>query len=127
MSLECIAQGVITYTPGLGATFSGEGISFCVRPAGFVSGAVLLTLDIGLIGNAGAVPPGLINNSNVRAIVTCRGAGGPPAITTIATKAVLYLGVLPNIGATQILIVTLDNTSTLADPDSMEIMVWRVF
>jgi hypothetical protein len=126
MSLECIAQGVISYSPGLGVSFSGEGISFAARPAGFAAGAVLLTLDVGLIGNSGAVPPGLINNSNVRAIVTCRGSGAPP-LTTITTKAVLYLGVLPNIGATQVLVVTVDNTSTLADPDSMEIMVWRVF
>ena len=107
--------------------FSGEGIAFVARPAGFGLGAVLLTLDVGLIGNSGAVPPGVIANSNVRAIVTCRGVGGPPPGTAITTKAVLYLGVLPNIGATQILVVTLDNTSTLADPDSMEIMVWRVF
>jgi len=123
MSLECIAQGVVTYSS---LSFSGEGVSDVTRPAGFAAGVVLLTLDVGLIGNAGAVPPGILSDSDVRSMITVRGSGVPPA-TTIATKAVLYLTDVPFVGATQVMIVTVDNTAVLADPDSLEIAIWRVF
>lgn len=128
MSLECIAQGIISFDPVFGVSFSGEGISFATRPAGFAAGVALLTLDEGLIGNAGAVPPGVIANSIARSVVTVRGTGVPP-LTNIATKAVLYLtSAFPGVGASQVLVVMLDNTATLADPSSgeAEIVVWRV-
>lgn len=121
--MESIAQGVITYTALGPVSFSGEGVSFIERPAGFGAGVVLLTLDVGLIGNSGAVPPGIISNSDTRSVVTIRGF----PTTTITRTAVLYLGVLPNIGATQVMVATVDNTALLADPDSAEIIVWRVF
>jgi hypothetical protein len=125
MSLESIVQGVITYggTPGSPVSFSGEGIAFIERPPLLANGAVLLTLDEGLIGNAGALPPGILSNSNARSVVTIRGT----PITTITRTAVLYLTDVPDVGATQILVVTVDNTGLLADPDSAEIMVWRIF
>jgi hypothetical protein len=123
-----IVQGVIVAT-ATGVTFDGEGISNIERVTGFPAGAFLLTLDEGLIGNAGAVPPGLapINDPNVRTMLTMRGAGTPP-ISNIVASAVLYvLSPTPGVGADQIIIATQTFPLALADPNGgIEIIVWNV-
>lgn len=128
IGLQCIAQGVVTFVAGA-PVWNGEGIAFCTRFPLVPNGAVTLLLDEGLPGNAGAVPTGagILLDPNVRTIVTIRGTPGVPPATTIATKAVLYLpNAIPGVGSTTILIVTLDNTLTLADPFAMEVVCWRV-
>jgi hypothetical protein len=124
-----IVQGVVTIDPALGPTFEGEGISSITRVAGFPLGAFLLTLDAGLIGNAGAVPPGLspISDPNVRTMLTMRGAGVPP-ISNIVAKGVLYvLSPAVGVGADQIIVTTQTFPLALADPNGgFEIIVWRV-
>jgi hypothetical protein len=128
-----IAQGVVTFpdgiAPGSVIEFDGEGISFIERVVGFPNGAYLLTLDEGLPGNAGAVPPGVapINDPDVRTVVTTRGSGVPP-ISPIATIAVLYPNSpVPGVGADQILIVMQNTAPILADPPAgFELIVWRV-
>jgi len=124
-----IVQGVVTFDAFDNPVFTGEGVSEIARPAGFPVGAFLLTLDEGLPGNAGAVPPGLspINDPNVRTMITMRGAGVPP-ISNITATAVLYL-VSPavGVGADQILVVTRTNPPAPADPVAgFEMIVWRV-
>jgi len=134
MTIQCIAQGVVSYVAG-SPVWNGEGIELCGRfaPGGIVvpAGAVALVLDEGLPGNAGAVPPGagVLLDPNVRTMITVRGdpALVPPA-TPIATKAVLYLpSAIPGVGATTLLLVTTDAASILTDPFAMEVMVWRTF
>jgi len=126
-----IVQGVVTFLPGIPTvpTFNGEGVSDIARPVGFPAGAYLLTLDEGLIGNAGAVPPGanpLIDNG-VRTMVTTRGVLPVPT-PNILTIAVAYLtSPIPGVGADQILIVMQTFPPlTLADPTGgFEVIVWR--
>ncbi len=132
-----IVQGVVTFpegiAPGSPIQFTGEGISDIARAVGFPTGAYVLTLDVGLPGNSGAVPPGttLINNPNVRTMITPRGAGTPP-YSNISAISVLYL-VSPDVGvgADQILVVMQTSPpappSVLADPTGgFELIVWIV-
>lgn len=123
-----IVQGVVSFVAG-SPVFDGEGVSDIARAPGFPVGAFLLTLDPGLIGNAGAVPPGTspINDPNVRSMLTMRGVGSPP-LTNIVTKAVLYLlSPIPGVGADRILVVTQAFPLALADPNGgFEIIVWSV-
>jgi hypothetical protein len=126
-----IVQGVVSFTAGAGSVpvFDGEGVSDITRAPGFPVGAFILTLDPGLIGNSGAVPPGAspINDPNVRTMLTMRGAGSPPA-SNIVAKAVLYLlNPTPDVGADRILVTTQAFPLALADPNGgFEIIVWSV-
>jgi hypothetical protein len=128
-----IVQGVVTFPAGVGPAtpveFNGEGVSAISRFPGFPLGAYLLTLDEGLPGNAGAVPPGVspLSDPNVRTMITVRGSGVPP-ISNISTIAVLYeLSATPGVGANQILIVMQTFPPAFADPPAgFEIIVWVV-
>lgn len=138
MTMECIAQGLVSYVGPPGAlepVWNGQGIELCSRlsPTGVLApaGAVFLTLDAGLPGNSGAVPPGTGARVDpyVRTVITVRGdPTNIPPFTPVATKAVLYLpsGIV-GVGDTTILIVTTDALSVLTDPFAMEVMVWRTF
>ncbi|HYX21862.1 MAG TPA: hypothetical protein VFA98_13530 [Thermoanaerobaculia bacterium] len=123
-----IVQGVVSFVAGA-PVFDGEGVADIARAPGFPVGAFLLTLDPGLIGNAGAVPPGASpkNDPNVRTILTMRGVGAPP-LSNIVTKAVLYLlSPAPGVGADRILVVTQTFPLALADPNGgFEIIVFVV-
>jgi hypothetical protein len=124
---EPIVQGVVTFEGGE-PVWNGEGISAIERFAGFPVGAFLLTLDEGLIGNAGAVPPGanpLIDN-NVRTMVQTRGLLPVPT-PNIITIAVVYLTSLaPGVGANQIGVIMQTSPLALADPTGgFEMIVWR--
>ena len=128
---EPIVQGLVTFAPvvlGGGPVFNGRGVSSIVRAGAFLAGAYILTLDAGLPGNAGAVPPGVspIANPDVRTIITTRGAALFPT-PNIATIAVDYLlSPVPGVGADRILVVMQTIPAALADPtDGFEIVVWR--
>ncbi|HYB24721.1 MAG TPA: hypothetical protein VED41_13045 [Solirubrobacteraceae bacterium] len=124
-----IVQGVVTATAVAGPVFDGEGISSIERVAGFPAGAFLLTLDAGLIGNAGAVPPGTspLSDPNVRTMLTMRGAGAPPISNIVATGVLYVLSPVPGVGADQIIVTTQTFPLALADPNGgFEIIVWRV-
>jgi len=128
---EPIVQGTMTIGPGGGPlTWEGVGLEAIERPVGFPFGVYLLTLDEGLPGNAGAVPPGVlpILNPDVRTLITVRGPA-PPAVNPIQTSSVLYLPVvpIPGVGSTELLIVMADDTNTLNDPLGFELQVYRVF
>jgi hypothetical protein len=126
-----IVQGVVTFPNGVGGTveFTGEGVSAISRAVGFPVGAYVLDLDVGLPGNAGAVPPGVspLSDPNVRTMITVRGSG-VPAISNIATIAVLYLlSPTPGVGANQVLVVMQTFPIALDDPPAgFEIIVWVV-
>jgi hypothetical protein len=123
-----IVQGVVTIT-GAVLAWEGVGLESIQRGVGHAAGVYLLTLDEGLPGNSGAVPPGLapVVNPDVRTIITCR-APVPPAVNPIQTIGVLYLPVVPiaGVGCTEILIVMADNTNALNDPSAFEVNVFRV-
>lgn len=124
-----IVQGVVTFDALGNPVFDGEGISFISRIVGFPLGAFILTLDEGLPGNAGAVPPGTspINDPNVRTMITMRGAGVPPASNIVATAVLYALSPTPGVGADQLIIATQTFPLMLADPVAgFEIIVWRV-
>jgi hypothetical protein len=126
---EPIVQGVVTYAGPL-LSWEGVGLEAIQRLPGHAAGAYLLTLDEGLPGNSGAVPPGAAPtvNPDVRTVITCR-APVPPAVNPIQTTGILYLPIvpIPGVGCTFILVVMADNTNTLADPVAFEINVFRVF
>lgn len=125
---ESIVQGVVTFEDGE-PVFNGEGISDIVRVPGFPLGAYLLTFDEGLIGNAGAVPPGdnpLIDN-NVRTMIQTRGVP-PVPIPNIINISVLYVtSPIAGVGCNQIIVVMFTNLPVeLADPTGgFEIIMWR--
>jgi hypothetical protein len=126
---EPIVQGVMTIAGGGGAlTWEGVGLEAIERAPGFAFGAYILTLDEGLPGNAGAVPPGILPvlNPDVRSLITVRGPA-PPAVNPIQTSSVLYVHNLPGVGSTALLIVMADDTNTLNDPLGFELQVYRVF
>lgn len=124
-----IVQGVVTFVGGV-PEWEGVGLEAITRVVGHAAGVYVLTLDEGLPGNTGAVPPGLapVLNPDVRTIITCR-APVPPAVNPIQTIGVLYLPVVPlaGVGCTEILVVMADDTNTLNDPVAFEINVFRVF
>jgi hypothetical protein len=128
-AFEPIVQGVVTIN-GAALTWEGVGLQAIERLGIHPAGVYLLTLDEGLPGNAGAVPPGTapVVNPDVRTIITCR-APAPPLVNPIQTIGVLYLPLvpLPGVGCTFILIVMADNTNTLNDPIAFEVNVFRVF
>lgn len=123
---EPIVQGLVTFVGG--PVFNGRGVSSIVRAAGFPVGAYVLSLDEGLPGNAGAVPPGItpIANPDVRTIITTRGLTIFPT-PNISTIAVDYLlSPVTGVGSDRILIVMGTFPPALADPhEGFEIIVWR--
>lgn len=129
--VEPIVQGFVTFTGPAGApVFTGKGISAIARSVGHVAGAVILTLDRGLPGNAGAVQPlpeGAIAPTfpDIRTLVTLRGSGTPP-LTTITTIGVGYLtSGVPGVGTTQIELSFSTVAPALADPAGFEIEVFE--
>jgi hypothetical protein len=131
---EPIVQGTVTFTPAVPGpsepVFEGTGLEAIARFPGHPLGAYILTLDQGLPGNSGAVPPGAgaLLNPDVRTLITCR-APPLPAVNPIQTISVLYLPLIPNpaVGCTTLLVVMADNTNSLNDPIGFEIAVFRVF
>jgi len=125
---ESIVQGVVTFEGG-DPVFNGQGISNIERLVGFPLGAYLLTLDEGLIGNAGAIPPGtnpLIDN-NVRTVIQTRGVL-PVPIPNIVNIAVVYVtSPVAGVGCDQIIVVMRTNLPPMfADPTGgFEIIIWR--
>ena len=126
---EPIVQGVVTITAGALA-WEGVGLEAIERLPGHPLGVYLLTLDEGLPGNSGAVPPGTatVLNPDVRTLVTCR-APAPPAVNPIQTIGVLYLPIPPDpdVGSTSVLIVMADAANLLNDPVAFEVSIFRVF
>lgn len=124
---ESIVQGVVTFVGG-DPVFNGEGISDIVRVPGFSLGAYLLTLDEGLIGNAGAVPPGanpLIDN-NVRTVIQTRGLLPVPTPNIFAISVLYVTSPIAGVGCNQIIVVMRTNPPAFADPTGgFEIIMWR--
>lgn len=124
---EPIVQGVVTFVGGA-PVFNGEGVSFIERAPGFALGGYILTLDEGLIGNAGAVPPGAnpLFDNNVRTMIQTRGVLPVPT-PNIITIAVVYLtSAIPGVGADRIGVIMQTHPLALADPTGgFEIIVWR--
>ena len=91
-------------------------------------GSYLLTLDEGLIGNAGAVPPGPIPpmDPDVRTLITTIGAGVPP-LSGVTRIGVAYLTSLTSgVGATVVSVVMTNVAGVAADPEGgFYIVVWR--
>jgi hypothetical protein len=133
VQFEPIVQGVLTFpggaAPGSPLLWTGEGISFVERLAGFPTGSYALFLDEGLPGNAGAVQPGLtpILNPNVATLVTPRGSGAPP-ISNIGTIGVRWvLNPVAGVGDSVLVITTETIPLALADsPAGLEVIVWVI-
>src|SRR5208337_4561192 len=84
--IEPIVEGRVTFPAGPGgvAVFDGKGIVSIFRlPATGGQGGYIFVFDVGLPGNAGAVPfgpsPPLAPDPDVRAMVTPLGTGAPPS------------------------------------------------
>src|SRR5271166_3629581 len=90
--IQPIVEGVVTFPGGVGTApfFDGKGVSAIVRdPATGGQGGYILTLDVGLPGNAGAVPfagppplipfPPFALDPDVRTMILPIGIGSPPA------------------------------------------------
>jgi hypothetical protein len=130
--IQPIVEGFVTFPAGLGTApfFDGKGVSAIVRGPGFPFGVYILTLDVGLPGNAGAVPfgpsPPLAPDPDVRTLVLPLGIGVPP-LSGIASIGVSYLSsAAPGVGAPQIEVVLTNAAFIPEDPQAgFEIVVWR--
>jgi len=118
--LQPIVSGLVTFVAGAWS-FDGKGCKPAVGHPG--AGIFVLTLDSGLIGNAGAVqalpvpvpsfPVDPTPDPDVRAVVTVRG----PFPTGIFNKSVRYVtSPFPGVGAPFVEILLADVANVLADP-----------
>jgi len=105
--------------------FEGRGFLSVVRGA-LPDGDFVLTLDPGLIGNAGAIsagpppPP----DPDVRTLVLP--IGGPILSGTAAIGVGYQTSPLPGVGATEVHVVTTNNVFISHDPkQGFFIVVWR--
>jgi len=133
--IQPIVEGVVTFPggPGTQPFFDGKGVSAITRAPGFLFGAYILTLDVGLPGNAGAVPfapsgppPLFAPDPDVRTMVTPISTGSPPA-SFVQSIGVSYIpSALSGVGAPQIEIAITEAVFTLFDPaGGFQIIVWR--
>jgi hypothetical protein len=129
--IQPIVEGFVTFPGGVGTQpfFDGKGVSSIVRgTAAF--GDYILTLDVGLPGNAGAVPfgpsPPLAPDPDVRTLIIPLGIGVPP-LSGIASIGVSYIpSALPGVGAPQIEVVLANAAFITHDPQNgFQIIVWR--
>lgn len=131
--VQPIVDGFVSFPlgpgPGTPVAFDGKGVSAIVRGAS-AQGSFILTLDVGLIGNAGAVPAGPVPpfppDPDVRTMVTTFGVGSPPT-SGIASIGVSYItSVVPGVGAFQVEVVTTNLAFLPLDPlAGFQIIVWR--
>lgn len=136
--IQPIVEGLVTYPGGAGTQpfFDGKGVSSITRGVSAL-GDFILTLDVGLPGNAGAVPftsppvsppvqPAFAPDPDVRTLVTPLGAGVPPK-SGVFTIGVSYIpSGLTGVGAPQIEIVTTTAALVPIDPKAgFQIIVWR--
>lgn len=135
--IQPIVEGLVTFPGGAGTQpfFDGKGVSSIVRgTAPF--GDYILTLDVGLPGNAGAVPfagappllpfPPPAPDPDVRTLVIPLGVGVPP-LSGIASIGVSYIpSALPGVGAPQVEVVLTNAAFIPNDPQAgFQIIVWR--
>lgn len=136
--IQPIVEGIVTYPGGAGTQpfFDGKGVSAIVRGVAPV-GDFILTLDVGLPGNAGAVPfapphfappipAPFAPDPDVRTLVTPFGVGNPPT-SGVATIGVSYIpSASPGVGAPQIEVVMTNAGFVPHDPPGgFMIVVWR--
>ena len=134
--VQPIVQGLVSFPlgpgPGNPVAFEGKGISAIARGAS-AQGSFLLTLDVGLPGNAGAVPPvlgqfgpPLPQDPDVRTLIVPIGIGAPPLSGIVAIGVAYETSAVPGVGATQIQVVTTNGGFVPIDPKGgFEIVVWR--
>lgn len=129
--VEPIVQGIVTYPGGIGTQpfFDGKGVSAIVRGAS-AQGSFILTLDVGLPGNAGAVPalspPLLPSDPDVRTSVTP--LPDPILLSTgVAAAGVTYItSAVSGVGAFQVEAVFTNVALIPKDPlGGFLIVVWR--
>lgn len=133
--IQPIVEGIVTLSGGV-PFFDGKGVSAIVR-GGALFGDFILTLDVGLPGNAGAVPfapphfappipAPFAPDPDVRTLVTPFGIGNPP-ISGVASIGVSYIpSASPGVGAPQIEIVMTSAAGNPTDPaGGFMIVVWR--
>lgn len=126
--VQPIAQGRVFFPLGPGAgnpvSFDGKGILSIARGAN-AQGDFVLTLDPGLRGNAGAVPPGPPPppDPDVRSLVTAVGGG----LSGISAIVVAYqTSAVPGVGATEVHVVTANAGFGPIDPAlGLQIVIWR--
>ncbi|HYB24720.1 MAG TPA: hypothetical protein VED41_13040 [Solirubrobacteraceae bacterium] len=133
--IQPIVEGLVTYPGGPGTTpqFDGKGVSAIVRDPAALNGkgAFILTLDVGLPGNAGAVPfgpsPPLLPDPDVRTLVLPIGGTGIPPLSGIASIGVSYIpSAQTGVGAPQIEAVFTNAAFVTEDPKGgFQIIVWR--
>jgi hypothetical protein len=136
--IQPIVEGLVTFPGGVGTQpfFDGKGVSSIVRdPATGGQGGYILTLDVGLPGNAGAVPfaasplepplPVFAPDPDVRTLVIPLGVGIPP-LSGIASIGVSYISsALTGVGAPQIEVVLTNAVFIPHDPKGgFQIIVW---
>jgi hypothetical protein len=135
--IQSIVEGFVTFPGGI-PFFDGKGVSAIVRdPVTGGQGGYILTLDVGLPGNAGAVPfaappleppvpPAFPPDPDVRTMITPLSFGSPP-LSNIVFIGVSYIpSALTGVGAPQIEIVLANPSSVPTDPvNGFQIIVWR--
>jgi|SRR5271170_3580110 len=133
--IQPIVEGLVTFLAGV-PHFDGKGVVSIARGTSLL-GDFVLTLDVGLPGNAGAVPfgpppieppvpPAFPPDPDVRTLVIPFGVGSPP-LSGIASIGVSYnLSPLPGVGVTEIEVVTTGLAFNPIDPPGgFMIVVWR--
>ncbi|HYX21863.1 MAG TPA: hypothetical protein VFA98_13535 [Thermoanaerobaculia bacterium] len=133
--VQPIVEGFVSYPagPGTAPIFDGKGISKIVRDPAAINGvgAFILTLDVGLPGNAGAVPfgpaPPLLPDPDVRSLVVPIGSGAPPPLSGVARIGVSYIpSAVTGVGAPQLEVVLTSAGGTTVDPvGGFLLIVWR--
>ncbi len=138
--IQPIVEGLVTFPGGVGTQpfFDGKGVVSIVRdPATGGQGGYIFTLDVGLPGNAGAVPfgqsplqpplPPFPPDPDVRTMITPLSFGGPPPLSNIVFIGVSYIpSALTGVGAPQIEVVLENPGAIPTDPvNGFQIIVWR--
>lgn len=130
--VQPIVQGRVFFPlgpgPGTPVAFDGKGVVSIVRgaqPQGFY----LLTLDEGLIGNAGAVPAGPVPplDPDARTLITPIGVGVPPLSGVIKSAVAYITSPAPGVGATVVSVAMTSPGGVVGvDPTGgFYIVVWR--
>lgn len=129
--LQPIVSGLVTFAGGAWS-FSGKGCLPTVVHVG--AGDFQLTLDAGLIGNAGAVqplpvqvlgfPPDTTLDPDVRSVVTVRGPF-PSGIFNIAVRYITSF--TPGVGAVVIEVLFANVANVFTDPPAggFDLVVWK--
>lgn len=128
--VQPIVQGRVFFPlgpgPGTPVAFDGKGVVSILRAG--VQGGYRLFLDEGLIGNAGAVPPGPVPpiDPDVRTSIIPIGVGVPP-LSGVASIGVAYItSPVPGVGATEVLVRMTTAAFNGIDPaGGFYIIIWR--